>query len=246
VFGDIVKARRGKMIVSKAAYFAIAIILLLVALSSENLSQRSVDIDGYLVDVNDKPLPNGRVTVLYDPPLPTTSFERLIITWTPMVDGLFGVAAQWYPGHRIMVLLEDRPDGFYPIHDSKVLTNKRIFKGVVIAKYASKRDLGRVTDYIQYGQASVDLTKCPALFLEKILKYEMYLKVSTPDGFVAAAKTTFRSAYIKDKEQLVFNLPEGVWQMEFIDGSTKEVVSAAANVTVKPTETVYVVDLAGC
>jgi hypothetical protein len=217
-----------------------------LSLSVQIYSQELVDVDGYLVDSYDNPLQNGTITVFYDPPLPTTSFEHLIITRTPMADGRFGVAVDWLPERKIMVLLEDRPDGFYPIHDSKVLADKRIFRGVIISKFIRRIDVGRIKDYIKYGQVVVDVTKCSASFLEKVLKFEMYLKVSGPDGFVAAAKSTFRSAYIKQKGQLVFNLPEGVWRLEFLEDTAKDAFLPALNVVITPPEKVLVTDWKGC
>ncbi len=219
------------------------VLLLFGSLNAQNSSQKSIDIDGYLVDANDKPLRNGRVTVFYDPPLPTTSWEQLILSWAPLGDGLFGVKADWYRGRKLMVLMEDRPEGFYPIA-SDVLTNKRIFKGVVISKYASEKNLGRFREYIRYGRAAFDVTQCSASFLEKIERQRMYVKVTTFDGF-EAANTTFRSAYNRDSGRLVFNLPEGSWHMEFVDETAKTAVLQTIKVIISPYKTNYIKSL-GC
>jgi hypothetical protein len=191
-----------------------------------------MDISGYLVDANDKPLQNGMVTIFYDPPLPDASFERINELWKPFDDGLFGMQVAWWPGRKIMVLTEDRPDGFYPIDDPNILTNKKIFKGVVIDKFAKSKDLQKVRDYIKYGQAVFDIGNCSASFVDKILTHQIFLKVRSSDKNVVADTSFSRSAYIKESESLILNLPEGTWHVELIDTSAGQVIMPSTRIVI--------------
>lgn len=234
-----------EMNLSKSVCFVLATIVVAASLSSQLYSQKTIDIEGYLVDVNDKPLQNGTITIFYDPPLTVVSFEKLTQVWSPLDDGLFGMEVAWYPSRKIMVLMEDRPEGFYPIENQTALTNKKIFKGVIISKFARRRNLQRVRDYIKYGQAAVDINNCSDSFLEKILKHQIFLKVRTQDGAVVA-NTSFKPAYVKKSKQLIFNLPEAIWHLEFIDESDGETVVPSLKVTIKPSKTFEIKNIKGC
>jgi len=224
---------------SKTVLLTLFTVACLASLSLRLYSQKTMDISGYLVDANGKPLQNGMVTIFYDPPLPTASFERITEVWKPFDDGLFGMQVPWRPGRKIMVLTEDRPDGFYPIEDENVLTNKKIFKGVVIYKFAKSRDLQKVRDYIKYGQAVLDIGNCSASFVEKILKHQIFLKVRSSDKKVVA-NTSFRPAYIKESESLIFNLPEGTWYLELIDTSAGQVIMPSTRIAIESKKAVKV------
>lgn len=233
------------MSLSKSVSFFLITVILAASMSSQLYSQKTIEIGGYLVDANDKPLKNGRITIFYDPRPPVVSFEELTEIWKPLDDGLFGMEAAWYPGRRIMVLMEDRPEGFYPITNQTALTRKTVFKGAIISKFARRRNLRRVRDYVKYGQAVIDIRNCSASFVEKILKHQIFLKVKTQDGAVVA-NTSFKPAYVKQSKQLIFNLPEGIWHLEFIDESVGETVVPPLKVTITPSKTFEIKNMKGC
>lgn len=220
-----------EMSLSKSVSFFLITVVLGASLSSQLYSQKAIEIGGYLVDANDKPLKNGRITIFYDPPLPVVSFEQLTQFWSPLGDGFFGIDVTWYSGRKIIVLVEDRPEGFYPIENQSVLTNKKIFKGVIISKFSKRRNLQRVRNYIKYGQAVVDIRNCSTLFVEKILKHQIFLKIRTQDGAVVA-NTSFKPAYDKQSKRLIFNLPEATWYLEFIDESLGKTIMPSTRVVI--------------
>jgi hypothetical protein len=229
---------------SKKPFFLAAAVLA-ASLSLQVFSQKTIEIEGHLIDANDKPLRNGKITILYDPPLPPASFEELIVSWSPLDDGLFGMVVTWYPGRKIMVLAEDRPDGFYPIHNTSALIHETIFKGAIVSKFVRSKNLHRVNSYIKYGKAVIDTNHCHDTFVKNILKHQIFLKVTNPSGMVVA-NGSFKPAYAKQSGQLTFNLPEGLWNLEFYDYATKQPVGQPFEVTISPYQTLQVTNLKGC
>jgi hypothetical protein len=230
---------------SKTLSSVFVFVCLVITSSSLCLAQRNMEIRGYLVDGLHKPLRNGKITIFYDPPLPSGGFEQLTLSWSPLPDGLFGMDVIWRSGLRLMVLMEDRPPGFYPIDNQAALTNDKIFKGVIISEFAKKKNLRKISDYVKYGRAVFDLSNCSNSFAGKILSNQMFTRILARDGTVVA-NTTFRPAFMKEANQLIFNLPEGVWDIEFIDDPVRKTIVPALRVTISSNETSNVDKLHGC
>lgn len=216
--------KRGRKVLFAVAY--------IVLLSVQIYSQKLMNIEGYLVNADDKPVRNGLVTAFYVPPIATN--DGLIESWETFEDGLFGLQVAWHPGKKIMLLMEERLKGFYPIEKSRLI-NRRFFKGVIISKFKKEKNLHKVRDYIRYGQTLVDIKNSSDLFVEKVLRNEIYLKVRTTDGYIVC-DTSFAPAYSKESKELVFQLPEGIWYIEIMDMSVGKIVLPYTRVAVMPSK----------
>jgi hypothetical protein len=195
-------------------------------------SQKAVAVNGYLVDLSGAPIKNGLITPFYDPPLSGNGATEVFRTFD---DGLFGVEIPWRLGRRIMLLMEERPlHGYYPIDLATVsrLTNHRFFKGVVIKEYVKLKELGRVDEFVRYGQVFVDLRNSLPSVQQKMLDHDVYVRIKTIDDRVTVCDKSFRSAYSKRLEKLVFNLPEGSWNLELYDTATGNTVLPPTTVVV--------------
>jgi len=217
-----------------------AVLLIVVFLGSaciHVIPQKPVAINGSLVDAGTIPLKTGLITPFYDPPVTGGDVSEVFRTYD---NGLFGLEVPWRIGRRIMLLMEDRSDGFYPIDLARIdrVTNHRFFKGVVISEYAKSKELGPINNYVRYGQVIVDVRNSLPWVEQKILNSEIYVRIKTDDDQLTVSDTSFRPAYSKKLTKLIFYLPEGHWNLELYDTTTANSVLHPAKVMVSQSKSV--------
>lgn len=195
-------------------------ILYLVLMCTPVYPQKTIDVDGYLVNANGKPIKNGVITPFYFPSIVTN--DGLVESWKTFEDGFFSLQVSWLQNKKIMLLMEDRPPGFYPIDVGKLI-GKNFFKGVVVSKFSNEKHLGKVKDYISYGQAIVDIKDSSDLFIKKVENHQIFLSIQTSDNKIVS-ESSFASAYSKKSKELTFQLPEGIWYLNLTDMSERKIL----------------------
>jgi len=181
--------------------------------------QQQINISGTLLDANGSPVKDAIITAFYGPPF---VLDHVTISDKPLDDGFFGIVKRWKPGTKIWVLIEERPDGFYPLGDLALL-NPKVFKGIVIDKFSKDIYLGNVRKYVQYGKAVIDISRLSERTIRKIRNHKIIASIHDESGGVAD-NSSFAKAVTKDGKQAVFNLPEGCWFIEFVDTSDNNAI----------------------
>jgi hypothetical protein len=179
--------------------------------------QKEVEIEGFVVDENNKPVQGARISWFYESS--ENQLDSLTSSFSSLEDGYFGFTADWKLGKKIRILIEDsRISKLYSPID---ISNSKLkdfpqFKGIIISNYRSHISLGEIKNYIRYGEVNIDLQNTSRSFIQKIKKRLIYLKVKDVNGNIIS-DGTINPAYSEATKELKFCLPEGVWSLELYD-----------------------------
>lgn len=174
-----------------------------------------MNVSGFLVDAAEAPVLHGSITVFF---APLTTKSHVTESLTVLNDGFFGLETHWRTGKDLKILMEERPIGFFPI-DRSALLKRKFFRGVTISRYSRNFELGKVSNYVRYGQAIIDVTQCRDELVAKIKRHEIYFNISDSDKRLIASGS-FAPALDERKREVVFNIPEGVWHLDLVDKET--------------------------
>ncbi len=192
------------------------------------LFAQEMEVGGYLLDTGGAPVRDANITVFHGPPFHIGDMTE---SWKTFEDGYFGLVIEWKPGSKVWMLFEERPEGFYPLSNSELLDQK-FFKGITISKYSKRKNFGKVMNYVRYGKTIIDVSNLSETSINNIERHQVFAKIRDTTKKLLS-ETSFKPALSKDRKEIVFMLPEGIWYIELIDKSTNEIVMPIKRVDIR-------------
>jgi len=195
-----------------------------------------IEISGYVVDEQDRPIPNATVSIFYasyfyDP----DAFKYSGITGKTLDDGLFGVSMRWRTGEKINVLVELKNDeAFYPL-DLKELLRYKLVQPISISKYKKQVSLGNIRSYIKYEKVVLDTQNCASSFLAGIKGFSYFLKIKDFRGNTIHYGS-FRASDLKTTRNPEFYLPKGTWFVEIVDQTQNRMIVPPQKLQIRESE----------
>ena len=223
---------------SKACFFLSTLIVCLF-LPLVFQAQRKIEIGGYVLDEQNRPIPNATVSVFYVLPFNALdAFDDLRISrWKTLEDGLFGAEIGWRSGMKINVLVELKNDeAFYPLELKELLTYKLV-QAISISKYDKKVSLGNVRSYIKYEKVVLDTQNCASSFLAGLKGFSYFLKIKDFRGNTIHYGS-FRASDLKKTRNPEFYLPKGTWFVEIVDNSQNRTLVPPQKLQIRESEPV--------
>jgi hypothetical protein len=222
---------------SKVCFFLSALIVCLF-LPLVFQAQRKIEIGGYVVDEQNRPIPNATVSVFYAPTFnDPDGFRDPKINGKTMDDGLFGVEMRWRSGLKINVLVELKNDeAFYPL-DLKELMKYKLVQAISITKYEKKVSLGNIRSYIKYEKVVLDTQNCANSFLAAVKGFSYFLKIKDFRGNTIHYGS-FRASDLKKTRNPEFYLPKGTWFVEIVDQSQNITIVPPQKLQIRESEPV--------
>lgn len=186
-------------------------------------TQKIIEIHGFVVDEENNPVRGAKIFWTYEPKEPSSDSPITVIH--SLEDGYFGFATEWRKEKSIRVFIEVRSPSkcFEPVD----VTDQNLrylpqFQGILITEYKPDISLGKVKEYIQSGNVSINLQNIPDSFIQKIKNRLIYLRIKDKIGNVVSDKTV-NAAYSENSHRLEFCLPEGEWYLELYENETKTI-----------------------
>jgi hypothetical protein len=223
---------------SKLCFFSSALIMCLFLPLVFQAGGKKIEIGGYVLDGQNRPIPDATVSVFYAPyynePDAIRDFGG---TWKTLDDGLFGIEMRWRSTMKLNLLVDLKNDeAFYPINLKELLRYKLV-EPIVILKYEKKISLGNIRSYIKYEKVVIDTQNCAKSFLSGIKVFSYFLKIKDFRGNTIHYGS-FGANALKTTQNLDFYLPKGTWFVEIIDQSQNITILPEQKLQIREAETV--------
>lgn len=182
------------------------------------LGQQIIEIDGVVIDRNDKPVTNASVYLWHEPQLATP--DQLIEGVSALKDGTFGRTIEWKEGFevRILISVAPIPGCFLPV---SVFSGKFMNRQIIVPKYLPRISLGRYSDYVRYGKVSVDLSEMDTSFIETSRKHGIKARIKNQNGeLIFDDMIPLENG--PNLKQAAFCLPNGQWQIDIFDSKEQK------------------------
>lgn len=205
-------------------------------------TQKTIEIEGYIVDENDKPVSGAEISWVYEPE--EFASDGLNLIWPSFDDGSFGIVTEWKSKRKLRMFFQaPRGTCFTPLE----ITDSRLRKlpklqGIIIAKYRRFVNLGKVKNYIKFAKIRVDLANAVHTLVEEVKNGLIYLKIKDLSGNVVS-ESTINPAYLEASRSLEFCLQEGQWHLELYGPGAKSVQIQPQKVVVDSRVAVINIDI---
>jgi hypothetical protein len=195
-----------------------------------------IEISGYVVDEQNRPIPNATVSLFYAPYFnDPDAFKDLGMRWKTLDDGLFDIETQWTTGMKMNVLVELKNDeAFYPL-DLKELLKYKLVQPILIPDYKKEVSLGNIRSYIKYEKVVLDTQNCANSFLVGIKGFSYFLKIKDFRGNTIHYGS-FRASDLKKTRNPEFYLPKGTWFVEIVDNSQNRTLVPPQRLQIRESE----------